>query len=176
MSPQERLEAEIERICAPYNEYMSDFDEIAEYYQDNHSQREWIRAMINDMYGLGPADKKAYSAARRKIERWADGTTHPSKKAQQDLAALGRKLPPTEKGVPPDGINIRVKGKFNPSPKRKAKGEAPREREIEIRLTGSDAIDFVNDPSLAQVFEVYGVDGEQFADMLDDSADIQAEE
>jgi len=176
MSPQERLEAEIERICAPYNEYMSSFDEIAEHYQDNHSQHGWIRAMIGDMYGIGPSQKKEYSAARRKIERWVDGTTSPGKKAQQELAALGRKLDPIAKGAPPDGINIRIKGKFNPSPKRKAKGEPPREREIEIRLTGSDAIDFVNDPSLAQVFEMYGVDGEQFVDMLDDSADIQAEE
>jgi hypothetical protein len=172
MTPQERLEAAIERACAPYNAYMSSFEDIQEHYKDTYKPRERVRAMVNDMYGLTPANGKEYKAARRNVERWAQGKTHPDKNAQRALADLGKKLPPTAKGVPPDGLTVKVKGKFNPSPKRKAKGEQPREREIEFHFSGANAIDFVNNPSLVHFFEMYGVDGEQFVDMLDESADI----
>jgi hypothetical protein len=80
---------------------------------------------------------------------------------------LGKKLPPKkDRKVPAKGFTVKVKGKFNPSPKKKGKGEPPREREIDVTFSGPDAVAFASNPNLVDFFEAYGVDGQQFSDAM----------
>jgi hypothetical protein len=154
----EKLQAAIDAITGPYSEYMSDLDDIKEYYQDEYGQRGWIRSMVHDFMGLTPANGRAYQSARRRIERWADGSTRPGKKNKDALRDLGEQLPPTRRGVPPGGINVHVKGTFVVSSK-----EGARYRDFDVRLDEMEALDFVENPSYEEIFETYGVDGDMFA-------------
>jgi hypothetical protein len=164
----ERLQAAIDAITGPYSEYMSDFEDLKEYYQDEHGERGWIRGMVHDFMGLTPADGRAYQSARRRIERWADGSTHPGKKNKDALGDLGKQLPPTRRGVPPGGINVHVKGTFVVSSK-----EGARYRDIDVHMDEMEALDFVDSPSYEEVFETYGVDGDMFAGGME--SDVQVE-
>jgi hypothetical protein len=170
MADMAKLEAALDAVAPPI--YRTTFDEIRDYYEDKFSSRDWIGQMAQAMTDSPTRNGPKYRAARRNIERWISGR-NPSAKSQKKLEELGRNLPPIGRKVPP-GFTIRVKGKFNPSPKRKAKGEKERDRTIEVSFTGSDAVDFADNPSYEEFFERFGVDGEAFADMLDDSAQVSA--
>jgi hypothetical protein len=154
----DQLQSEIDRVTEPYTEYLSTWDEIKDYYQDEYSEHKWIGAMVRDLTDLTPADGRAYATARRRIERWNDGTTRPGKASKEALADLGKNLPPKSRGVPPGGINITVKGTFYVSKK-----DGRRYREIQVHMDEMEAFDLVNDPSYEAIFEEYGVDGDMFA-------------
>jgi hypothetical protein len=154
----DRLQREIDAVTEPYTEYMSTWDEIKDYYQDEHSEHKWIGAMVHDLTGLSPADGRAYATARRRIERWNDGTTRPGKASKESLAELGRNLPPKSRGVPPGGINISIRGTFYVS-----KRDGRRFREINIHMDEMQALEWVQDPDYEAIFEEYGVDGDMFA-------------
>jgi hypothetical protein len=164
----ERLQAAIDAITGPYSEYMSDLEDIKEYYQDEYGERGWIRNMVKDFMGLISADGRAYQSARRRIERWADGSTRPSKKNKDALGDLGKQLPPTQRGVPPGGINVHVKGTFVVSSK-----EGARYRDFDVCMDEMEALDFVENPSYEEVFETYGVDGDMFAGGMENDVLIE---
>lgn len=164
----DKLQAAIDAITSPYSEFMSDFEDLKDYYQDEHGERGWIRGMIKDFLGLVPSDGRAYQSARRRIERWADGSTHPGKANKSALADLGTQLPPTQRGVPPGGINVRVAGTFVVSSK-----EGARYREIDVHMDEMEALDFVDNPSYEEIFETYGVDGDMFAGGMEADARVE---
>ncbi len=97
----DQLQRAIDEVTEPYTEYMSTWEEIKDYYQDEYSEHKWIGALVHDLTGHQPSDGRAYATDRRRIERWTDGTTRPGKASKEALADLGRRLPPKSRGVPP---------------------------------------------------------------------------
>jgi hypothetical protein len=146
----------INKVCEPYTDYLSSWDEIKEYYQDEYSEHRWIGALVSDLTGHTPADGRTYATDRRRIERWASGTTHPGKGSKAALADLGQRLPPKRRGVPPGGLDVTIKGTIKVSRDR-------RWREIEVHLDEMESFAFANNPSYEAIFEAYGVDGDLFA-------------
>jgi hypothetical protein len=163
----DQLQSEIEQVTEPYTEYMSTWEEIKDYYQDQHSEHKWIGAMVHDLTGHTPADGRAYATDRRRIERWADGTTRPGKVSKAALADLGRKLPPKSRGVPPGGITITIKATFYVSKK-----DGRRYRDITVHMDEMQSYEWVNNPSYEAVFEEYGVDGDMFAGGMESDATV----
>src|SRR5689334_19195146 len=152
----DRLQDAINEACEPYTEYYQTWDEIREYYRDQHSEHTWIGALAMDLTGSANRRGKAYSAARRNIERWTAGVSKPGKKSRSALAALGKTLPPKRRGVPPGGIDVTIQGTIKISKDR-------RWRDIQVHMDELEAFELANDPSYEAVFEAYGVDGDMFA-------------
>jgi hypothetical protein len=161
----DQLQRAIDQVTEPYTEYMSTWDEIKDYYQDNYAEHKWIGALVGDLTGRTPADGRTYYSDRRRIERWNDGTTRPGKVSKEALADLGKRLPPKRRGVPPGGININIRGTFYVS-----KRDGRRYRDIAVHMDELQAFDFVNDPSYEAIFEEYGVDGDMFAGGMESDA------
>lgn len=159
------LKRALQKACEPYTEYFSFWEEIREYYHDTYGEHRWIGRMVTDLTGLTPSAGRAYYSARRRIERWASGTTHPNKKSKEDLRALGRNLPPKRRGVPPGGIDITIQGTIKVSRDR-------RWRSIDIHMDEIEAFEFANDPSYETIFEAYGVDGDMFAGGMESDCTI----
>ena len=157
----QELEDAIEGAGLESGQYMTTFDEISDYYKDEYGQRNYIRAMVEALTGKTPNDGRAYQSARRRIERWADGSTKPNAKGRAELVKLGLELPALEEiYVPDEGIEVSVKARFRVSKKQKN----DRERTISVTLTGIAAYDFLKNPTYEQIFEAYQVDGRMFAE------------
>lgn len=165
MTPQERLDAAIGDAT---NVYMSTKSEIVDYFRTEHPKN-WREEFTNAMQAITGQSRNTVS---RQVQGNRADKAPKQKAVIENYKKLGSELPPKGRKLPPGGITVKVKGKFNPSPKRKAKGGQEREREIDVTFTGSAGEMFINDPSLEAFFEEYGVDGPQFVDMMDDSASI----
>ena len=161
----ERLIAALDR-AAP-GVHMGTWSEIKDYYQDQHAAHRWIGALTTELTGLTPADKRAYSSARRRIERWADGTNKPGKASQTALVELGKRLPPKSRQLPPDGLTFHIAGTFYVS-----KRDGRRHRDIEVHMDELRALQFVENPSYEAIFEEYGVDGDMFAGGMESDVSI----
>lgn len=152
--------------------YMTSRADIVDYYQDKYGAN-WKDHIIGDLVQQTGKSKNTVSREfqydkRLGMERYKN--TRISKSTAAKYEKLGKNLPPVKKSVPPGGFSITIKGKVDPSPKSKRRGGGiPREREFTVDFKGSDAIDFANNPSLEQFFELYGVDGEAFAGSLHDA-------
>jgi hypothetical protein len=163
----DQLRNAIDAITEPYTEYLSTWEEIQDYYQDEYPAHKWIGTLVLHLTGLTPDKKRAYTSARRRIERWADGTNRPGKASKDALAELGKRLPPKSRGVPPGGITITIKGTFYVSKK-----DGRRYREVVVHMDELQALQFVSSPSYETVFEEYGVDGDMFAGGMESDATV----
>jgi coenzyme F420-reducing hydrogenase alpha subunit len=165
----DELREQIESIMEP-PEFMTTKAEIVAYYQQEYGKRwriELERGPLSEISGLKPKN------LARRFDPSRLNNVPRTRREKEQYEKLGKLLPPKkEKRPPKNGFRVRVKGRLNPSPKRK--GEKAREREFSAEFEGMNAYDFGLDPSLEAFFEEYGIDG-NLADLLDDGAKIAVE-
>lgn len=136
--------------------YMATYKDVAEYYRDKYSNREWIGEMARAVSGSDSKSGKEYLAARRSIERHESGQYKGSSKMNVDrIVAAGMKLDPVGR-IPKDGsISITVTGTQEDYPGRP-------DRSITVTFKGPDAYSFVNNPTFEAIWTQYDVDPGDF--------------
>jgi hypothetical protein len=142
------LDDAVNGVSAPV--YLTSYEDVKEGFIDKYGEKRWIGKYIESLglrtEGVKAENDKPYLAARRSIERFEKGKQKSSGYSQKAEQA-GRQLPPI--GVRPrkDSITISITGK-----------QGRRTRHISATFRGSDAYDFVNDPSTWKVWHRYAVD------------------
>ncbi len=172
MSNTDALHASIQSLP---DEHYSSRGEIVEHYQDTFGAS-WRSHIVDDLVkqtGMSRSNvAREFQYDKRSGQERYKGTRVSAGTAAK-YQKLGLTLPAKGKRIPPGGFTVTVKGKVDPSPKKKKGGRSqPRERDFEYHFSGVDAVEFANNPSLEQFFESYGVDGETFAGSLEDGASI----
>lgn len=171
------------------HEYYTDRREIVMWYQQEYGAS-WRGKIVDDLQQLFPGAKRASLARefqfdkRTGKERWE--STKVTAKTKARYEALGKKLPP-KRSIYPRSITITARGTVNPSPSGRAKSRGSgdrrgaRNRVFTVNLQGTDAFDFMQNPSTEAFFEAYDTEGimqtDVFASTLElpNGWDIQAE-
>jgi hypothetical protein len=158
MSKQSMLQETVDSKFVPV--YMTNYDQVKDYYQDQYGDRGWIGKMAEAVAGRNtsvPAKQdKPYLAARRSIERYEAGKFKSMKTYGGKMAGVGRSLPPIGKTLPGNEIKITVRGTQNEGK------SGTRDRNISVTFKGSDAYSFANNPTYADIWNEYGVNPDLF--------------
>jgi hypothetical protein len=166
---QERLKEQVDAISTPI--YMTTKAEIVDYYKDTQGKG-WKQAIVKDLSAITGMKTK-------NLERRFDPSRlqNVEKRNAAQYAALGKQLPPKGRRLP-SNIRIKVKGQSDPSPKRKRGGkwvgESARVRSWEAGMSGMEAYNFMQEPTMEGFFEKLGnMDPDLFTETLADNASIE---
>lgn len=162
---QERLEQAVEANSTPI--YATSYHDVREEYVSKYGQRAWIGEYIKGAGLRNPSiararDDKPYLAARRSLERFEKGQNKSSALASPTVAErAGKQLPPIARAPIGGQIRIVVKGTQQSGYKR---GGGIRSKTVDVTFKGSDAVEFVNNPTYEAIWDEYSVEPDQFDD------------
>lgn len=121
--------------------------EIVEYFRDKYGTK-WTPHAAMFISQTTDKKSKAYGAAIRDFQgKRLDKPGLPGRYEE-----IGKRLPPISR-TPKGDITVTVKGKQDIYVKGKYAGQ--RDKKITVTFTGADAYNFVNNPSLAMIYDAY---------------------
>ena len=150
----DRFENDVETFASRYNVYRESFADIADYYKDQNGNN-WRPAMAIGLSGTSDKKSKEYKAALRTVQRQSPENPNakqkhskPSNALKGKLKDLGKKLPPIGRRYP-KRIKINIPVFFEIS-------ETKLSRNVEARLSGVNAITFLDSPSMFTLIDIWG--------------------
>ncbi len=160
-TPNEMLQAAIDRKTDPV--YRSSKASVIDYYQDTYGAKNWTRRIAEDLYGT-VKNRQGQNVSVSNIMRRFQGTRASAGEGRSGAVyqELGKKLPSVGRRLRGNELVITVEGKQTG-----AKGRGERDRTLEATLKGSNAQQFIANPSFYDLWELseeYSGLGELFED------------
>ncbi len=141
MSRRDQLDDFVNRNSEPV--YLTSKADIIDYYKDKFGEKAWKSELVQSISGSTDKKSKEYRSAIRDFQ--GDRLEKPGKPGRYE--AIGQQLPPVSRTPNGSSITVTVEGE-------QANGRGgTRHRSITATFTGSDAYDFVNNPSFDKIYE-----------------------
>ncbi len=129
--------------------YLKDKSELVDYYKDTYGEKKWTRAAAEGLYGL-VKNKKGENVSVNNIQRRFQGERLQKEGKGEVYKQLGEKLPPSSYTPKSDTVTVRVRGEQS-----NGRG-GTRKRVIDVKLKGSQAYTWVNQPNYSDLWSEYG--------------------
>lgn len=162
MSSEDLLKSYINRATEPYTTYPSTFREIREGFREKYDGH-WTREMAKAT-GVTPRQIQRFEAYVTGSGKQARNPDNVQKATKTAFIEAGKTLDPLRRDVPPGGLTITVKGS-------QGSGKHERTREFTATMDYQTALQFVQDPTLEDLFDEIYPDWDDAVEVLfgDDS-------
>lgn len=139
--------------------FLTSKSDIAEHYREQYGSKKWTSEAAKALSGTSDKNSKEYKAAIRQFQ--GSRLQQAGKILAPRFEQVGQHLPPSGY-IPKDNqITVTVTGN-------QADGKGgSRERSFTVKLTGSDAHDFVNKPTLRTMLRAMGYP-DRVIDLIED--------
>lgn len=159
---QNMLNAAVDAAMEPV--FLSTKADIIDYLKDTYGSK-WTGHAAALLSGTTDTKSKAYKHAQRNFQAERLASTPRTAKQKAKWVDFGKKLPPIGKRLPKKGFKVSVNGSLKVSEGRKRtkkgkkggkmRGDGWAKASFQVKITGTNAVDFANNPNYGQVFAEY---------------------